>query len=114
MKYSLTAAIFSLVTLGATMIGPAPASYAQTPETAHTEIPFDTADLIDPARFEALQDRINAAAREVCSDQLLGDAMRSVTLQICVRDTRTRALAQLETYRAQAVTIAAASVTDQG
>ncbi len=70
------------------------------------EIPYTQRDLIDPARVELLQDRIERAAEQVCGvRQARGLRMRA-DAQRCVRDAEERATAQL----ARAVARAGGSV----
>ena len=114
MRQPLITLTIGLFGLGAALFGPAETGFAEPPAGAVAEIPFEAADLTDPVRYQALRDRIGTAARDVCRDQLLGELLRPVTLNACIRDSTARALDQLESHRSNALTVADASTSDQG
>ncbi|RKR03887.1 UrcA family protein [Maricaulis maris] len=114
MKHTLLTLAVCLTGLTAALSGTGGTATAQTPAGPAVQIPFEAADLIDPTRYEALRERVEIAARDVCREQLLGDLLRPVTLNACIRDAHARAIDQLEAQRSTALTVAAASVPDQG
>lgn len=85
----------ALLTLGSAILGLTPAGHAQTASAPKAEIAFDRADLVDPARLDALHTRIESAARDVCRDALVGDLLRPLTIRACIQDTTERAMEQL-------------------
>ncbi|WP_291843932.1 UrcA family protein [Maricaulis sp.] len=114
MRHPIFVPTVGLFALATALAGPAGNSAAEPPAHTLAEIPFEAADLTDPARYQSLRGRIETAARNVCRAQLLGDLLRPVALTACIRDSTARALDQLELHRSRALTLAEASTTDQG
>ncbi|WP_323762067.1 UrcA family protein [Maricaulis sp.] len=111
MKRALLNALV-LLTLGTATIALPPSSQAQSSPAPQTDIAFESADLIDPARFDTLQDRIKTAARDVCREALVGDLLRPVTMRSCIRDTTQRAIDQLAEHRMTVLAATNPTTTD--
>jgi|GEM_PF-3361998 len=77
------------------------------PPPPSVDIAIRESDLADPAAIEALRARIAEAARDVCREHVTGDLLRSHTLPDCIRDTRERALSQLDSLLEQQAAIPA-------